>query len=369
MRKRINIITSPFGCIPPHALGAVEKLWYQIGEEWRREGFRVSFVCKSPQSVSTDDNVYIKGYERTGSLAKDIIIDFWYSIKALIKMRKCDYVVFNTFWSPLLSPLFFFKFRKSLYNVARFPKKQMFLYNACDILACVSTAVRDAMIEQSPSTSKRAIVIPNPIDTNIFTSDKERGLSTMVTIVYMGRVHREKGIEQLVKAVNSLYGKYHLRLLIIGPTEIAKSGSGSEYVDELNNYAEGWNIEWRGAIYDMQELADNLKRGDIFCYPSLAEHGETFGVAPLEAMGCGLVPVVSNLKCFRDFIRDGENGLVYNHRDVNAHLLLAEKIKQLIDSPLVYKQMSLKAIETSKLFNIKTISSKYLAAFENDKKS
>ena len=32
---------------------------------------------------------------------------------------------------------------------------------------------------------------------------------------------------------------------------------------------------------------------------SIAGLGETFGVAPLEAMGLGLVPIVSNLDCFK----------------------------------------------------------------------
>jgi len=360
----INIITSPFGCIPPNALGAVEKLWFLIGEVLRNEGHKVSFICKRPEYALEDDNVYIKGFERTGSLALDIVIDLWFSLKALVKMRKCDYVVFNTFWSPLLSPLFSWKFKKSLYNVARFPKGQMALYNVCDILACVSTAVKDAMIEQSPSTAKRAVVVANPIDTNIYTSIKPLSLTDRTTIVYMGRVHREKGIEQLVKAIDILQKEYNVQLIVIGPTDIKKGGSGDIYVNELKGYTHGWDIVWTGPIYDVLELADLMKTGQIFCYPSLAEKGETFGVSPLESMGLGMVPIVSSLKCFTDFIEEGVNGLVYDHRAENAHHLLAEKIKYLLDNPNLFEQMSAKAIETSKHFDVKSIADQYMHEFQ-----
>jgi glycogen synthase len=37
----------------------------------------------------------------------------------------------------------------------------------------------------------------------------------------------------------------------------------------------------------------------------VAETGEAFGVAPIEAMAYGCAPLVSNLACFRDFIEDG----------------------------------------------------------------
>jgi glycosyltransferase involved in cell wall biosynthesis len=46
----------------------------------------------------------------------------------------------------------------------------------------------------------------------------------------------------------------------------------------------------------------------MFVYPCLAEQGETFGLAPLEAVACGAVPIVSDLSCFGDFITPGVNG-------------------------------------------------------------
>ena len=72
------------------------------------------------------------------------------------------------------------------------------------------------------------------------------------------------------------------------------------------------------------------RRIDIFCYPSLAEHGETFGVAVAEAMASGAVPVVSNLECFTDFVRHEQNGLVFDHRADDAAARLASSLARLI---------------------------------------
>jgi len=359
-KKRISIITSPFACIPPHAIGAAEKLWYQIAECWKEQGHEVTFITKAPKDAPTDSNIYIKGYERTGSLAKDVIIDIWYSIKAIVALKKCDYLIPITFWSPVFSIFFKWKYKKSLFTVSRFPKGQMAMYNVCDIIACVSTAVKDEMIKQSPSTAKRAAVIPNPIDTKVFSAHAPKQINGDVTIVFAGRVNREKGVDLLVNAVDKLQNNYSLKVMIIGPVDVQNGGSGYEYVNELNSYAHGWTIDWVGSIYNPQELANKMNEGQIFCYPSIAETGETFGVAPLESMGLGMVPIVSGLKCFEEFIEDGKNSLVFEHRADNAVELLSDRIKFLIDNPRQFETMSLAAIETSKRFDVKTIADMYM---------
>ena len=48
-----------------------------------------------------------------------------------------------------------------------------------------------------------------------------------------------------------------------------------------------------------------------FAYPSLATRGETFGLAPLEAMTHGCAVLVSDLGCFRDFISPNETAVVF----------------------------------------------------------
>ena len=365
---KVNIITGPFGCLPPYAIGAVEKLWYSIGTDMRNKGHQVIFISKKPlKESSMDDNLLLHGYERTGSWVKDFVLDFVFSIKALSKMPKCDMLVLNSIWSPILCLLFKWKYRRALYNVARFPKKQMGAYFAMSSLACVSTAVYNALIEQSPSMKSRACVIPNPIDTHIFCNEHMvKTLSDSPEVVYSGRVHKEKGLDILVKAVTRLHEVgISVGLRIIGATKIEDGGSGEDYVDYLESLVRGYRITWVEPIFSPSLLAKEIRKGDIFCYPSIAGLGETFGVAPLEAMGLGLVPIVSNLDCFKDFIVDNENGLVFDHTDVRCDELLANCLMRLLSDEKMYSEMSAKAIKKSAGFSVSRVSDMYMSIFKN----
>ena len=363
--KSIDIITSPFGCIPPHAIGAVEKRWKSCGDYFRSKGIKVVFICKRPEGGLDDGCLYVNGYERTGSWLKDFLLDFVYSFKALRKAPRADVIVLNTIWSPVLLPLFRGNFKVSVYNVARFPKHQFGLYKAVDALSCVSTAVYDSLIRQTPSVKAKSCVISNFIDTEVFCQRKTHVLPEVPCVVYSGRVHREKGLDLLVKAVEKVRENRIVSLKIIGAYDIERGGSGLGYKKELDELAHGWGIDWVEPIYSPMRLAEEMDKCDIFCYPSVAEKGETFGVAPLEAMALGLPTVVSDLDCFKDFIRDKENGLVFNHRSDFAVDDLAGRISLLLDDPVLYGLLSENASLSSRAFCVEAKAEEYLSLFGN----
>lgn len=364
---KVTIITGPFSCIPPDSIGAVEKLWYSLGDYWHKQGEDIFFVSKRPvQKTNVGGEVgriYVKGYERTGNKWADLFLDLIYSYKALQVAPKAEIVVLNSIWSPLLYVLFKKKFKGALYNVARFPKRQLGLYRAMDCLACVSTAVYDALVAQSSSVAHIACVVPNFIDTEVFRSEKPRRLSAIPTIVYAGRIHKEKGLNLLMQAVAIVRQSYDVKLKLIGAQSVSEGGSGLEYVDYLTSLLQGGQVDWIPPIYDPKALAKEMADGEIFCYPSIAEKGETFGVAPLEAMGLGLVPIVSDLSCFKDFVEDGCSGLVFNHRVKDASYLLAKCIIRLLSCQEMFYKLSKEALCIAKAYNISSIANTYHAIF------
>ena len=366
---KINILTGPFCCIPPHSIGAIEKRWFSVGNHWRKKGYYVTFISKIPEkgviNKKDKDNVYIKGYKRTGNRVCDILLDLIYSYKALWNAPESDIIVINSVWGPVLYPLFKKKFKGALYNVARYPKKQMSLYKAVDCLACVSNPIKAAVIQQSSQLKEKVCVIPNPIDTNIYNSKNKKELSVTPILIYTGRVHKEKGLDILVKAISILKQQYNIeiKLRIIGATKIEDGGSGDEYVSYLNSLAYSNDIEWIEAIYNPIELAQEIEKGDIYCYPSVAEKGESFGCAPLEAMGLGLPTIVSDLDCFKDFVNNGINGMIFNHRIPNAHLELADCIKKLVTDKTLYSKLSEEAIITASKFSIESVANQYMSVF------
>ena len=62
----------------------------------------------------------------------------------------------------------------------------------------------------------------------------------------------------------------------------------------------------------------------------MAEKGEAMPVAPLEAMANGCVPLVSKLDCFRDYISDGTNGFVFDHRGSARDSDLTERLSAVL---------------------------------------
>lgn len=367
---QIVIIMGPFGYIPPKGIGAIEKLWYDLALEFIKKGHGVEIVSKKPIGFQVSDagnedieHIYIPGYRRGTHLAKDLFFDFIYSFKALFKIKKTDILVMNTFWSPLLCWLFRYKYSVSVYNVARYPKGQFRFYCWTDMFCCVSTAVERALKRQLPDKKDKITVINNPIDTGIYTY-REKETTADLIIMYHGRIHPEKGLDILVLAVGALRVKYpRINLVFVGVRDIANGGGGEQYVRQLEKMAQG-RITWVDPISDPLLLAETIASCDIYCYPSIAEKGETFGVAPLEAMGIGRPVIVSALDCFKDFIEDRVNGFVFNHRSPDAVKDLELLIEQLIEHPDWRKEIGLEAFRSSRKFSNKHIADQYLSEFK-----
>src|SRR6185369_1341831 len=122
-----------------------------------------------------------------------------------------------------------------------------------------------------------------------------------LAVGYVGRIHPEKGLEQLLDATVALAARADLppwKLALIGPVSVAQGGGGETYRDALAvRYAPqlGARLEFVPPVFDAPALAQRYGALDIFCYPSLAAQGEGLSIAPIEAMAAGAVPVVSRL--------------------------------------------------------------------------
>ena len=125
----------------------------------------------------------------------------------------------------------------------------------------------------------------------------------------------------------------------------------------------GAPVTLEAPIYHAETLARAYGQMDVFCYPSLAEKGEGLSVAPIEAMAAGAVPVVSALDCYRDAIRAGENGLVFDHRAPNAADLLADQLGLLLAQPAERARLAAAAVASSRQFDYAAVAAEFLADF------
>ncbi|MBS1745786.1 MAG: glycosyltransferase family 4 protein, partial [Bacteroidetes bacterium] len=155
------------------------------------------------------------------------------------------------------------------------------------------------------------------------------------------------------------------KLKIIGPWQIEAGGGGENHINFLKGLAKGFPIEFIPPIYNTAALNEYYRYASIFVYPSLAEKGETFGLAPLEAMAFGCIPIVSKLKCFQDFILAGKNGFIFNHRVEQPHLELKKKIELLTENSALRLKFANEAIKVNESHSISAIASQFLKDFDS----
>lgn len=313
----ITIIQGAFLPVPPVAGGAVEKLWFDLGREFARRGLGVTHVSRLwpglPSRAEVDGVAYrrIAGFDRPRSRPLAMLMDLVYSIRCLAAVRRSDVIVTNTFFLPLLMPLLA---RKGIVYVSvhRYPQGQMRWYRRVDRLQCVSTAVADAVREQAPAMGKRVKVVPNYVSTELTDAKIEATwASRRREVLFVGRVHPEKGVDLLIRAFASIpmAQRRDWTLRIVGPHDVAAGGGGAAFLAELKSMAIALDvpIEWSGPVYDHDALNDAYREASVFVYPSVAAKGEAFPLAPLEAMGQGCPVITSDLSCFDDFIVAGSN--------------------------------------------------------------
>ncbi|GAB3641445.1 hypothetical protein GCM10027423_20810 [Spirosoma arcticum] len=337
-----------------------------MGQEFAALGHEVVHIGRSHADLSANETVcgvnYIRipGYDTPASIIKLKWLDLLYSIRAVKEIPKdADIVVTNTFWSPVLLNS---KLRKKLcVSVERLPKGQMWLYRHASILRANSTPVAEAIRQELPSDQhQRVITIPNPLPFHqvppIDFSEKKR------VLLYVGRLHPEKGIELLIKSFKTLHADWKLR--IVGPSDVSTGGGGTPYLESLKRLAGEANIEFTGPVFDMNLLNQFYAEASIFVYPSIAEQGETFGLAPLEAMAWGCVPVVSNLSCFRDFIDNEANGLIFDHRSHDAVRLLSQQIERLQREANFRYKLAQQALQVRQSHSVAFVASQFISKFE-----
>lgn len=369
---RITIITGPFLPAPPAPCGAVERIWHELAGEFAAHGHRVTFLCRGHRSQQPNETIgriqFIRRtrFKRSRRLWWDLVRDFFYSCRMLLLVPPSDIVVTNSFWLPVLLPLLRRRVGKIVVNVARMPKGQIRWYRYVDRLAAVSNAIRQEIALQCPDAVPLTKVIPNPIDTGIFApADRALRPQKRFVILYAGRIHPEKGIDLLIQGFGRLHNlRQDVVLRILGPAAIEQGGGGREYMARLQVLAAGLPVEFLPPTFDKTELAETYRTSSLFCYPSLAERGESFGLAPLEAMATGLVPIVSDLACFQDFVLDGRTGLVFDHRAPDAPDRLVAAFGRLLNDQEAYARMSTAGVQLAQDFSKERIAGFYLKDFE-----
>lgn len=156
-------------------------------------------------------------------------------------------------------------------------------------------------------------IIPNGIDLSEFENVPARGQfkrsfglsETDQVVLYLGRVHKIKGLDLLLKAFGQVSKDLtQAKLVIVGPVGVIV-GADVRYLASLQKLIRQLEIEekvvFAGPLYGVAKLEAYVD-ADVYVLPS---RREAFGMTLVEAMACGTA-VVTTETC-------GIAGLV-NHR-------------------------------------------------------
>lgn len=152
-------------------------------------------------------------------------------------------------------------------------------------------------------------------------------------LVYVGRLDPLKGIDSLIEALSALKTSFpQLSLTISSAVSDTTQHSSQTYRRKLESRAQ--ELEVITAVNFVQtpreKLADLYAAHHILIFPSIWQ--EPYGLIPLEAMACGTPVIATGTGGSGEYLRDGENCLLYPPGDVAALVQAVQKLAN--DTPL-----------------------------------
>ncbi len=144
-------------------------------------------------------------------------------------------------------------------------------------------------------------VLPFLVDTKCFYPIKKQN-NKILTILFVGRITKEKNIDELIELYTRINNYILLKIIICGD---------GLYLQELKIKTLNMNFIFIGKV-KREELYIFYNSADIYINPSFTE---TMGFTTLEAMACKLLVVGRNAPGTQDIIKHKYNGFLYNDID------------------------------------------------------
>ena len=186
--------------------------------------------------------------------------------------------------------------------------------------------------------------LPEPRDNETTESPRanqgNETTSNSRTLLFLGRICKDKGIDELLEALDTINSEaaHRVKLIIGGIFEDEK------YKYEFEKRSD--YIEYLGWVSG-QKKEEVLKKADILVLPS---YYEGMPVCVLDAMAYGCPVIATEVGGIPTMIEDGISGILIKPRDVVS---LREGIVKLVNDPDLCKKLSDMAYaKVSKDFNI-----------------
>ncbi|MFX4272595.1 glycogen synthase [Propionibacteriaceae bacterium Y1685] len=186
-------------------------------------------------------------------------------------------------------------------------------YEAADAVIAVSAKMRADVLESYDTLDPAKVhVVRNGIDPEEFAPDPATDVVERIgmdpsrpSVVFVGRITRQKGLIHLVRAAAQLDPDTQLILLAGAPDtpEIAAEFTGAFAELEQSR----GSVTWIQQMLPRHEVRQILTHATVFACPSVYE---PLGIVNLEAMACETAVVASAVGGIPEVVVDGETGLL-----------------------------------------------------------
>ncbi len=201
---------------------------------------------------------------------------------------------------------------------------------AAAAVIAVSEGMRADVLAAYPAVPPdRVRVIRNGIDTREYAPDTatdvldQHGIDLgQPSVVFVGRVTRQKGLPVLLRAADRIDPAAQL-VICAGQADTPElEAEVAGLAGQLRERRSG--VIWLSGMLAMREVIQLLTHATVFACPSLYE---PLGIVNLEAMACGAAVVASRVGGIPEVVADGETGLLVPPDDPAA---LADAINVLV---------------------------------------
>lgn len=230
-----------------------------------------------------------------------------------------------------------------------------FAINESDAVTAVSQSLK-ADTYKLFGINKEIQVVPNFIEPQHISNEIKQALREEYVpegnpmLIHISNFRPVKRVMDVMQVFAQVREQRNATLVLIG------DGPERSKAEQYAREHQLQNVVFVGNVKNPMEL---LSAADVMLLPS---ESESFGLAALEAMACGVPVISSNAGGLPELNRHGVSGLMSDVGDVNE---MAKQVLYLIETPERLNKFKRQAKERSESFNLQAVLPQYEAIYEH----
>jgi glycosyltransferase involved in cell wall biosynthesis len=275
-----------------------------------------------------DGSVFFKIYKYSKLYTDSFIKALKPSVKIVHFHYEYPTALFAPFFKNILGKRIFITIHgSSLLSHKGWKKKLVRTFlTSSDFVVCVSDYLKKEVQNYYQLEPSKVLSIHCGVDTEKFVQKNKEEMREKLSlpvdkkiIIYLGRLHNEKGIDTLISSIPDLLiedPSYYFLFVGNGPEKsktLKLAIDNDQSVRSINGVPK-------------ELVPDYFNAADLFIFPTKKE---TFGLVAIEALSCGTPVVASNVGGVPEIIEDSETGLLFEHSNPTSLIKTINKFFKL----------------------------------------